>query len=218
MSFSVADQRKIQDISDGTKQNILHKLAYQNDSSGISNVIYNDLTTLEEKTSYHKKSVIQLCLSQDEKGNYPAMIAANQQNNEMLVSLLSHFINLPPKLKQQQISTLLHHRNKEGKSLLKILTEKPSKSMSTSHGMLIEFEGLVHDWNYIEFQNCARSNLGTTTGAMQSLQLFERSSKRGTQASGCVNLSAIFIKCFTLLFLLRSFFYALDVVSDCFVD
>ena len=217
MSSSVADQSKIQDTSDGAKHTNLHKLAYQNDSLGISNVIYNGLTTLEEKISCDKSSVIQLCLTEDDKGNYPAMIAANQQNNEMLISLLSPFINLPHKLKYQHISTLIHHRNKEGKSLLEIVTEKPTKSMSTSEGMLIEFEGLVHDWNHNEFQKCIRSNLGTTIGAMKTLQLFKRCSKRRTQKTGCATLFATFIKSFTLLFLLRSFFYALDVVSDCVV-
>ena len=85
MSSSVANQFKIQDTSDGAKQTILHKFAYQNDSIGISNVIHNDLTTLEEKISCEKTSVIQMCLSQDEKGNYPAMTAANQHTNSAML-------------------------------------------------------------------------------------------------------------------------------------
>ena len=198
------------------KKICLHDLAAENNVEEIKLLTSPpNHAMLNENTNYCGDELINASLQEDEDGNFPAMIAALRQSHEATLLLLSPFLNLHT-MKHECISSLVHHRNRNGKSLLEIVLQN-NKSMCAAYGIIIQLEGIVHGWNPVEFKHCIRRNLGTSSGAQDSIKSFYEIQPKWNRQKSFSSFIAVFIRYILILFCGRSILYAMDVISDCLV-
>ena len=152
---------------------------------------------------------INACLNPDHEGNLPAMIAALYNRKEALIQLLAPFITSK---KISHLDQLIHHKNLRGQRLLGLVVHH-RRSLLVAHGILVEFEALVHDEDSREIKACFRDTLGSTSGAADTLNLFSRIEKK-QGSSLFLSRSLICLKIFVLTFLLRFCFLIFDLYTD----
>ena len=184
-------------IEDSTN---LHQLAKDNEVAKIR-AFTNEHNILEVK---------QACLTTDINGNTPAMTAAHFNQKEALLALLGPFFTIPD---DKDIFKLLHHRNKAGQNIL-CLVSFHIDTLFAAHALLIEFEAAAHDWDSYQIRLCLRKNLGSTKEAMISLSCLEKIEKRHQQKEKTSRQPQLFAKLLVSIFLVKSIFYATDVITD----
>jgi hypothetical protein len=82
-----------------------------------------------------------------------------------------------------------------------------------AHGILVEFEAVVHDWNSHRVKSCLRDTLGSTSGASDTLNLFGRIEKK-EGSSLFFSRTLTCLKIFCLAFLFRFSFLIFDLYTD----
>ena len=158
-------------------------------------------------------SVKENCLVADESGNIPAMLAAQHNCQEALMALLAPF-SIIDNLDDKYIHRLLHHQNNAGQNLL-FLVVQHMDSLFSAHALLIEFEAVAHRQSTDGVHHCLRKHLGTGPGASASMAYLEKIKARKKSATERSRQnSKLFLKAFISIFLVKSFLYLLDVVTD----
>ncbi|XP_040572387.1 uncharacterized protein [Lepeophtheirus salmonis] len=175
--------------------NYLHHYARANYSQEI-----NRLSVSLNEEGYF----VQACMETNHDGNYPAMVAAMNNNKESLLALLTPILAEDVSL----LEKFLHHTNNRGHNIMYLVAHHPG-SLFVSWSIIMDLEKRYHDNDPIAIKMCLRKHLGSTYEAHTSVELFDtlqREDKRRTKTTFLQSLGSIFI--------LKMIFYTLDVATD----
>ena len=166
--------------------------------------------------SQQDERTLKLYLVPDEAtGNLPPMVEAASNNPDSRKALLKMLAPFVTSASIEDIDKLIHHSNKNHQTLLSIVTNFRSTHF-VAHGILVEFEALVHDHKPYKIKKCLRDQLGSTVGGLATLKLY-RAIEKKKQSTRCFEFSTTLIRVLTATFLMRAFFHFLDVSTDVFL-
>jgi hypothetical protein len=176
----------------------------------------NCIESIMEKTSAMKNGIgenvlVNLLREVDCDGNTPLMCAAVHEKSETLARLLLFYYGKP---QHQILSNMLHHKNKDGSSILSIV-HRASKTMFGPYGILLELEKLAHMKSeedtdgFLELQDCLRSNSGSSDKTIKTLNMLKGTTPWSIPKKVLVDLKLIVAICLVPLC-----FYLSDVITD----
>ncbi|CAB4068477.1 unnamed protein product [Lepeophtheirus salmonis] len=139
--------------------NYLHHYARANYSQEI-----NRLSVSLNEEGYF----VQACMETNHDGNYPAMVAAMNNNKESLLALLTPILAEDVSL----LEKFLHHTNNRGHNIMYLVAHHPG-SLFVSWSIIMDLEKRYHDNDPIAIKMCLRKHLGSTYEAHTSVELFD---------------------------------------------
>ena len=192
-------------FSNAEMQN-LHFLADHNCATEIKRICDNSFTKDKSYDDFLKD-----CKKKDRNGNTPAMVAASGCNREALLALLAPF-SMVEDCNEEDLKDLLHHENKNGKTLLSLIATQ-GQTLYIAHGIVIECEAIIHEWDSCSFKRCIRRTLGSTNSASRSLKMFEQM-KRDEDANTFKAKAFIFMELMATIFVFRTALLGAEVGAD----
>ena len=118
---------------------------------------------------------------------------------------------------RQRLSTLLHEKDRQGKTLVYYITHAEEKCLGP-YGMIMQFEKNLHlgpsnnDRCYAELNRCLKKNLGSSKDTCKAVELMNR-----TKSSTTPVIFALVCRILFSVLILPMSLYIADLITDAFV-
>ena len=192
-------------IQNSNGENFAHIFSKDGYTDGIDILIQTASKFKEEPI------LAELFQQPDNDGNTPLMVAAKEDQSELLAKMLLFYYGYP---RIETIEAMIHHKNNAKSTLLHIV-QNASESMLGPHGIILELEKIVHikenkeDEGLLGLENCLRISNGSSSKTLKSVKMV-----RDTIPNTSNQMIFIFLRLFIMACFFPTAMYLFDVISD----